>query len=635
MRHNLSWVDPSEQNSFWPETWDWKWEMPSEWSRLEVEYPFITYDTNQSIARFLKNNGLISNFGRNLIQDIDKLQELADEHWGEIICKIQSWESDQQLLVLRLLTHQEVNGDSEREWQTKWDCIYYFDGEWTLIERKTKEALTSRRDLNDQQKLLLTQRQKQVELICDKLLIDTESWINPENWLYDPVALEESKGLSAGKSIPTEFLLLGKWKEFTSEREYDLQSMLNWRLLVSDIRERIAKQDDPKISAIIQKLEEACDVKIRYIIKKYITPTWDDTKAKNAVKLLDEIMKGLYPNDPIWNSEKAESDKVTQSPDQLETQAKIATTLAEEWDRWDGESTDERDWKRVEAEWNDIWVAVLTENEWDEWEMTQEPPTENTWEWEQRPQKRWDFSEIWKIAPLHQNVDYMIEQRLQKVTILPEGNPIVINDLIIDNMIQNFLDAAYDDRSLDKSKRTETGLWDRIEGMRKLWEYIQEKAIRLRDLPADLEQKELERIQYLKNLTAKKEIWSSEKLEVLVQLITLVVQIRDFRQEMIDKDSTGYFWDKDVFRLYPNEIKGQQSFISKLRSIVANDSDNSEAQKRILQWYRLAFDALQWEEKKEMLAKYNELRSKWAMLIQAGVLKLTPKPSKWRVKTLW
>jgi hypothetical protein len=41
-------------------------------------------------------------------------------------------------------------------------------------------------------------------------------------------------------------------------------------------------------------------------------------------------MKGLYPNDPIWNSEKAESDKVTQSPDQLETQAKIATTLAEE-----------------------------------------------------------------------------------------------------------------------------------------------------------------------------------------------------------------------------------------------------------------------------------------------------------------
>jgi hypothetical protein len=277
----------------------------------------------------------------------------------------------------------------------------------------------------------------------------------------------------------------------------------------------------------------------------------------------------------------------------------------------------------------------LTENEWDEWEMTQEPPTENTWEWEQRPQKRWDFSEIWKIAPLHQNVDYMIEQRLQKVTILPEGNPIVINDLIIDNMIQNFLDAAYDDRSLDKSKRTETGLWDRIEGMRKLWEYIQEKAIRLRDLPADLEQKELERIQYLKNLTAKKEIWSSEKLEVLVQLITLVVQIRDFRQEMIDKDSTGYFWDKDVFRLYPNEIKGQQSFISKLRSIVANDSDNSEAQKRILQWYRLAFDALQWEEKKEMLAKYNELRSKWAMLIQAGVLKLTPKPSKWRVKTLW
>jgi hypothetical protein len=44
-----------------------------------------------------------------------------------------------------------------------------------LIERKTKEALTSRRDLNDQQKLLLTQRQKQVELICDKLLIDTES----------------------------------------------------------------------------------------------------------------------------------------------------------------------------------------------------------------------------------------------------------------------------------------------------------------------------------------------------------------------------------------------------------------------------------------------------------------------------
>jgi hypothetical protein len=54
--------------------------MPSEWSRLEVEYPFITYDTNQSIARFLKNNGLISNFGRNLIQDIDKLQELADEH---------------------------------------------------------------------------------------------------------------------------------------------------------------------------------------------------------------------------------------------------------------------------------------------------------------------------------------------------------------------------------------------------------------------------------------------------------------------------------------------------------------------------------------------------------------------------